>query len=91
MAVNGSVGPARGQHFDRIGEYALEGLDILHHFLCVFALVTLVEVGLIGELFLYFFLQFLGFAFVEEAHSFFFFVEFAVVDLFVFNFRNVED
>lgn len=57
----------------------------------MFALVTLVEVGQIGELFLYFFLEFLGFAFVEEAHSFFFFVEFAVVDLLVFNFGNVKD
>ena len=57
----------------------------------MFALVALVEVGQIGELFLNFFLEFLGFAFVEEAHSFFFFIEFTVVDLLVLNFWDVED
>jgi len=40
MAVDGSVSPERGEYFDRIGENALEGLDIFHHFLGVPALVA---------------------------------------------------
>ena len=48
--------------------------------------------GVISELFFHFFLELLGFSFVEEPHSFFLFIEFSVVRLLLFfYFGYVED